>query len=178
PEVMDQALFGRGRLGTKLYVPLPNPDEPEKKQLDTDVDLVAFGQSNACANFCGADLYALVSEAANAARQERISKIKAAKPAAVKGTPGSFSQSIKGGMRRMLKAAHLDQALRKISPSVSEEVLVTSILCHVLIMKEQRYMGELGDISKAVPVEMGYSNATLPTTAREIQMIINVDYGI
>ncbi|GJY00092.1 cell division control protein 48 homolog C-like protein [Tanacetum coccineum] len=117
--------------------------------------------SNACANFCGADLYALVSEAANAARQERISKIEAAKPAAVKGTSGSFSQSIKGGMRRMLKAAHLDQALRKISPSVSEEkVGWYSMAFTLLIMKEQRYMGELGDISKAVPVEMGKCDIT------------------
>nr|GEU95111.1 cell division control protein 48 homolog C-like [Tanacetum cinerariifolium] len=106
-------LLRRGRFGTKLYVPLPNQDErglvlkaiAEKKQLDTDVDLVAFGQSNACANFNGADLYALMSEAANAAREERISKIKAAK----------------ARMRRMIKAAHLDQGLRKISPSVSEE---------------------------------------------------------
>lgn len=65
---MDQALLRRGRFGKKLYVPLPNQDQrglilkalAKKKQLDADVDLVAIGQSNACANFSGADLYALV----------------------------------------------------------------------------------------------------------------------
>ena len=76
-----------------------------------------------------------MSEAAKAARKERISKIKAATAAAVEGTSGSSSQSFKGRMPHMIKAAHFDQALRKISPSVSEKVLVTSILCHVLILK-------------------------------------------
>ncbi|PWA67883.1 cell division cycle 48C [Artemisia annua] len=129
PEVMDKALLRPGRFGRKLYVPLPNQDErglilkalAKKKQLDTDVDLVAIGQSNACANFSGADLSALISEAANAARKERISKIKAATAAAVEGTSGSLSQSFRGGLPRLIKAAHFDQALRKISPSVSEK---------------------------------------------------------
>ncbi|PWA67882.1 cell division cycle 48C [Artemisia annua] len=129
PESIDQALLRPGRFGKKLYVPLPNHDErglilnalAKKKPLDADVDLVAIGQSNVCANFSGADLSALMNEAAMTAREERISKIKAATAPAVEGTSGSSSQSFIDGKRHMIKAVHFDQALRKISPSVSEK---------------------------------------------------------
>ena len=65
---MDKALLRSGRFGKLLYVPLPNPDErglilkalARKKPLDTDVDLVAIGRSDGCANFSGADLFSLV----------------------------------------------------------------------------------------------------------------------
>nr|GEZ38377.1 cell division control protein 48 homolog C [Tanacetum cinerariifolium] len=129
PEEIDQALLRPGRFGKRLYVPLPNQDErglilnalAKKKPLDADVDLVAIGQSNACANFSGADLSALMNEAAMTAREERIGKIKAATAPAVEGISGSSSQSFIDGMRHMIKAVHFHQALRKISPSVSEK---------------------------------------------------------
>lgn len=82
-----------------------------------------------------------MNEAAMTAREERISKIEAATAGSVEGTSGSSSQSLKGGMPRMIKAAHFDQALRNISPSISEKVLVTSIFCHVLILEVPRYRG-------------------------------------
>lgn len=68
PEVMDQAILRPGRLGRFLYVPLPSPDErglilktlARKKPIDTSVDLMTIGRDDACKNFSGADLSALV----------------------------------------------------------------------------------------------------------------------
>jgi len=65
---MDRAVLRPGRFGKLLYVPLPNQEErglilkalARKKPLDADVDLIAIGGSQACANLSGADLSALV----------------------------------------------------------------------------------------------------------------------
>ncbi|KAI3731962.1 hypothetical protein L1987_63156 [Smallanthus sonchifolius] len=124
PEVMDRAVLRPGRFGKHMYVPLPNPDErglilkalSRNKPLDADVDLIAIAQSEACANLSGADLSALMNEAAMVAVEERFSKIEAA---AHEGT--SVSESYLGGMPHTIKAAHFEQALGKISPSVSDK---------------------------------------------------------
>lgn len=129
PEVMDRAVLRPGRFGKLLYVPLPNEDErgmilkalARTKPLDADVDLVDIGRSDRCANLSGADLSSLMNEAAMAAVEEKFSKIEAATAAAKEATSGSSSQSFLGGMPHTIKAAHFDQALRKISPSVSDK---------------------------------------------------------
>ena len=66
---MDPAVLRPGRFGKLLYVPLPGPTERglvlkalgRKKPIDIGVDLLAIGQMQACDNFSGADLAALVS---------------------------------------------------------------------------------------------------------------------
>lgn len=66
---MDPAVLRPGRFGKLLYVPLPGPTERglvlkalgRKKPIDTSVDLHMIGQMEACENFSGADLAALVS---------------------------------------------------------------------------------------------------------------------
>ena len=66
---MDPAVLRPGRFGKLLYVPLPGPTERglvlkalgRKKPIDISVDLLAVGQMDACENFSGADLSALVS---------------------------------------------------------------------------------------------------------------------
>ncbi|KAJ0515781.1 putative ATPase, AAA-type, core, P-loop containing nucleoside triphosphate hydrolase [Helianthus annuus] len=68
PKVMDKAILRPGRLGTHMYVPLPNQEEREmilkalsrNKPLDADVDLGAIARSEACANLNGADLKRMV----------------------------------------------------------------------------------------------------------------------
>jgi ribosome biogenesis ATPase len=65
---MDPAVLRPGRFGKLLYVPLPSPDErglilkalARKKPIDASVDLSFIGQMEACENFSGADLAALV----------------------------------------------------------------------------------------------------------------------
>lgn len=70
---MDQAILRPGRLGRLLYVPLPSPDErvlilkalARKKPVDSSVDLMTIGRDDACKNFSGADLAALVCSSFN-----------------------------------------------------------------------------------------------------------------
>ncbi|KAJ0430218.1 putative AAA+ ATPase domain, ATPase, AAA-type, core, NVL2, nucleolin binding protein [Helianthus annuus] len=123
PEVMDQAVLRPGRFGKLMYVPLPNQDErglilkalSRNKPLDDDVDLIAVARSEACANLSGADLSALMNEAAMAAVEEKFSRIEAA------SNEGTSSESYAGGMPHTIKAVHFQQALEKISPSVSDK---------------------------------------------------------
>ncbi|KAK2999441.1 hypothetical protein RJ639_023222 [Escallonia herrerae] len=113
PEVMDRALLRPGRFGKLLYVPLPTPDErglilkalSRKKPLDASVDLVAIGRNQSCENLSGADLAALMNEAAMAALDEK------------QKSADSTSESV----RLTIKLRHFEQALEKISPSVSEK---------------------------------------------------------
>ncbi|GJV54406.1 cell division control protein 48 homolog C-like protein [Tanacetum coccineum] len=123
PDVMDRALLRPGRFGKLLYVPLPNPDErglilktlARKKPIDTDVDLVAIGRSDGCANFSGADLSLLMNEAVTGSLEEKLNKIVAATK---EGTSGSLSESLP----HTIKATHFYHGMAKTSPSVSKEV--------------------------------------------------------
>ncbi|KAL8155656.1 cell division control protein 48 homolog C-like [Apium graveolens] len=110
PEVMDRALLRPGRLGKLLYVPLPSPDErglilkalAKKKPIDAMVDLVAFGKNDACSYLSGADLAALMDEAAMVALEDKLQE-----PKSLDGT------------RYTIKTKHFDEALKKVPPSVS-----------------------------------------------------------
>ncbi|KAK9065388.1 hypothetical protein SSX86_016771 [Deinandra increscens subsp. villosa] len=127
PEVMDRAVLRPGRFGKLLYVPLPNQDErglilkalSRKKPLDADVDLIAIARSEGCANLSGADLSSLMNEAAMVAVEEKFSKIEAA--ANEEKSESSSSKSNLDGIPHTIKAAHFEQALGKISPSVSDK---------------------------------------------------------
>jgi len=67
--MLDPALLRPGRLGTLLYVPLPDPKGRasilrtlvRKTPLAVDVDVSAIGESDQCEGFSGADLHSLVS---------------------------------------------------------------------------------------------------------------------
>ncbi|KAL3652040.1 hypothetical protein CASFOL_001721 [Castilleja foliolosa] len=109
PEVMDPAVLRPGRFGRPMYVPLPSPDErgmilgalARKKPIDAGMDLMALGQDTACNNLSGADLSALMNEAAMAALEEKLAS----------SNKGSIS----------IKDVHFKIALQKVSPSVSEK---------------------------------------------------------
>ncbi|XP_038882465.1 cell division control protein 48 homolog C [Benincasa hispida] len=113
PEVMDPAVLRPGRFGKLLYVPLPGPIERglvlkalgRKKPIDVSVDLLAIGQMEACENFSGADLAALMNEAAMAALEEKLTSDKS--------NIESASCTI--------NMIHFERGLTKISPSVSEK---------------------------------------------------------
>ncbi|KAK1401943.1 cell division control protein 48-like [Heracleum sosnowskyi] len=110
PEVMDRALLRPGRLGKLLYVPLPSPDErglilktlAKKKPIDATVDLVAFGKNDSCSYLSGADLAALMDEAAMVALEDKLQEPKSS-----------------DGTRYTIKTKHFDEALKKVPPSVS-----------------------------------------------------------
>lgn len=113
PEVMDRAVLRPGRFGKLLYVPLPSPDErglilkalARKKPIDASVDLIAIGRDEACENLSGADLSALMNEAAMAALEEKL----------IARSSSSDATSL------TIKKTHFEQALEKISPSVSSK---------------------------------------------------------
>ncbi|XP_011084336.1 cell division control protein 48 homolog C-like [Sesamum indicum] len=113
PEVMDRAVLRPGRFGKLLYVPLPSPDErgmilkalARKKPIDANMDLMALGRDSACENLSGADLSALMNEAAMAALEEKLT---------------SLYRSL-DGVPWTIKDVHFRRALEKISPSVSDK---------------------------------------------------------
>ncbi|KAL3516133.1 hypothetical protein ACH5RR_023035 [Cinchona calisaya] len=113
PEVMDRAVLRPGRFGKLLYVPLPSADErglilkalTRKKPIDDTVDLMAIGRESSCENFSGADLSALMNEAAMAALQDKL----LCENRSSDGTPWT------------IKDEHFKRALEKISPSVSDK---------------------------------------------------------
>ncbi|GMP40532.1 hypothetical protein CsSME_00010947 [Camellia sinensis var. sinensis] len=113
PEVMDRAVLRPGRFGKLLYVPLPSPDErglilkalARKKPIDASVDLIAIGRDEACENLSGADLSALMNEAAMAALEEKL----------IAQSSSSDATSL------TINKTHFEQALEKISPSVSSK---------------------------------------------------------
>ncbi|KAI3848441.1 hypothetical protein MKX03_007779 [Papaver bracteatum] len=113
PEVMDEAIKRPGRLGKHMYVPLPGPRErglilraiARNKPISEEVDLVAIGQEEAYENLSGADLAAVVNEAAMIALEEKRMS-----------GEGSFEMK-----KWMINKTHFDRAVEKIAPSVSDK---------------------------------------------------------
>ncbi|XP_021893097.1 cell division control protein 48 homolog C-like isoform X2 [Carica papaya] len=112
-DVIDRAVLRPGRFGKLLYVPLPSPDERglilkalgRKKPIDSSVDLSAIGRMETCQNFSGADLAALINEAAMAALEDKLTS----------------SMSCSDQTPWMIKTIHFELALKKVSASVSEK---------------------------------------------------------
>lgn len=113
PEVMDRAVLRPGRFGKLIYVPLPSPHErglilkalARKKPIDAGVDLIAIGQMEACENLSGADLAALMNEAAMTALEDKL----------ISASSSSESTSL------TINMTHFERALKKVSPSVSDK---------------------------------------------------------
>ncbi|KAK8937187.1 hypothetical protein KSP39_PZI012238 [Platanthera zijinensis] len=113
-EVIDPAVLRPGRFGKLFYVPLPTVAErglilkalARKKPVDPDVDYDSLASRDACRNFTGADLAALVDEAAMAVIYEKEM---------LAGQRKSYAVPL------VIKMTHFEKALEKIIPSVSEE---------------------------------------------------------
>ncbi|KAL9342715.1 hypothetical protein Peur_066040 [Populus x canadensis] len=122
PEVMDPAVLRPGRFGKLLYVPLPSSEDrglilkalAKGKPIDPSVDLAAIGQMEACKNFSGADLRKLMEEAAMTALKE------AKRQRCLNETSGTITAT-QNEPAVNITATHFEQALGKISPSVSEK---------------------------------------------------------
>ncbi|CAB4281697.1 unnamed protein product [Prunus armeniaca] len=114
PDVMDPAVLRPGRFGKHIYVPLPSKDErgfilkalARNKPIDSSVDQSEIGLRNACENFTGADLAALMHEATMAAVEEKLTSI-----ASSDSSPCT------------IKETHFEKALAKITPSLTDELL-------------------------------------------------------
>ncbi|KAK7844948.1 cell division control protein 48 like protein c, partial [Quercus suber] len=114
PEMMDRAILRPGRFGKLLYVPLPSPDErgkilkalARKKPIDASVDFSSIGRMEACENFSGADLGALMNEAAMVALEDRLKS--------TENTSDAASLTI--------KSTHFERAVGQISRSVSDKI--------------------------------------------------------
>lgn len=80
PDIIDPAMLRPGRLDKPLYVELPTEDErleilktvTKKTPLGTDVDLATIAADDRARNFSGADLAALVREAAVCALRKAV----------------------------------------------------------------------------------------------------------
>ncbi|PRQ37414.1 putative ATPase, AAA-type, core, P-loop containing nucleoside triphosphate hydrolase [Rosa chinensis] len=114
PDAMDPAVLRPGRFGKHIYVSLPSRDErclilkalARKKPIDPSVDLNEIGRWKALENFSGADLSAMMNEAAMAALEE-----------------GSTSTDVSvGSYTQTIKKCHLEQSVAKITPSVTNKV--------------------------------------------------------
>ncbi|XP_042061235.1 cell division control protein 48 homolog C-like [Salvia splendens] len=112
PEVIDDAMLRPGRFGKPMYVPLPSPDErgmilkalARNKPVDANFDLMALAKDSGCDKFSGADLSALMDEAAMIALEDKLS-----------------SMDTSSSTQWTIKDTHIMSALKKISPSVSDE---------------------------------------------------------
>ncbi|GFR52366.1 hypothetical protein Agub_g14925, partial [Astrephomene gubernaculifera] len=108
PDMIDPALLRPGRLDKVLYVPLPPPQDRvsilnalvRRTPMEADVDLRAVGLDGRCEGFSGADMAALVREAAVLALKESM--------AAGPGAPAP-----------RVAARHFEKALGRVQPSVS-----------------------------------------------------------
>ncbi|PKU74869.1 cell division control protein 48 homolog C [Dendrobium catenatum] len=113
-EVIDPAILRPGRFGRLFYVPLPSADErglilkalARKKPVSPDFDYNVFTSREACMNLSGADLAALVNEAAMTVKEEKQMYV---------------DQGISYDEPLMIKTSHFEKALEKIIPSVSEQ---------------------------------------------------------
>ena len=113
PDIIDAAMMRPGRLEKLLYVPLPSEADraqilrtltKERPRLAADVRLEALAADRRCTGFSGADLSALVREAAMAALAEAFG-----------ASGGAVPQH---GLT--VGPAHFEAAFARVSPSVSE----------------------------------------------------------
>lgn len=121
PDMIDPAMLRPGRLDKALYVDLPNSTErleilkavSRKTPLGPDVELAAVASDVRCDGFSGADLAALVREAAVAALRDGLfSGI---------GAPNGVDVQ-RASEKMYVEQRHFDVAFRKVVPSVNKKV--------------------------------------------------------
>ena len=128
PDMIDPAMVRPGRLDKLLYVDLPSPEErfeilktlckkiPLEKE-DDSADLHDISTDKRCGGFSGADLGALVREAAVTALREAL-------PVPQYTEDGLEVQQSETAQERRtvtIKQSHFDLALKKVNPSVSHQ---------------------------------------------------------
>lgn len=127
PDMIDPAMVRPGRLDKLLYVDLPSQEERfeilktlcKRIPLESEVerpDLQAVSSNKACDGFSGADLGALVREAAVTALREAL-------PVPQYTDDGLEIQDAAAGEKKTvtIRQGHFDQAMKKVNPSVSHQ---------------------------------------------------------
>jgi ribosome biogenesis ATPase len=120
PDIIDPAMTRPGRLDKLLYVQLPTAEDrsdilqavSRKTPWDPSVDLRAVAHDPRCEHFSGADLAALVREAAMAAVREAIQ---------ASADDPSASMQVDQGPELVVTAGHLEAAFAKVFRSVKPD---------------------------------------------------------
>jgi ribosome biogenesis ATPase len=125
PDILDPAMVRPGRLDKLLYVDLPSPAErvevlkalTKKTPLSEDVNLDKIALDQRADGLSGADLSALVREAAVAALREMFTTID------LDGPPLAAPTSVEDGGTGLAKVEmrHFETALARANPSVSQQ---------------------------------------------------------
>ncbi|GBG27870.1 26S proteasome regulatory subunit 8-like [Hondaea fermentalgiana] len=133
PDIIDPAILRPGRLDKLLYVPLPTSKDrvsilktcARKTPMDGSVDLESVGCSPRLERFSGADLNALVKEAAmNALRRIRIEETqkKASEDAdAGEAMMVDAGDAVQTSCQTRVNADDFEKAMNSIRPSISEK---------------------------------------------------------
>lgn len=122
PDIIDPAMTRPGRLDKLLYVNLPSPSERaeilcaigRRTPWAAEVDLAAVALDPRCDRFSGADLAALVREAAMAAVRESIESDNLHASKSALSTHMQLDPST-----LIVSPAHIEAAFARVSPSVS-----------------------------------------------------------
>jgi len=83
PDIIDRAMLRPGRLNKQLYVELPSPEERyqilqtlgKKFPIEQELSLVEIANDKRCSRFSGADLNALLREAAMSSLKECLAQL-------------------------------------------------------------------------------------------------------
>ncbi|SJX61383.1 related to RIX7-AAA-type ATPase required for biogenesis and nuclear export of 60S ribosomal subunits [Sporisorium reilianum f. sp. reilianum] len=152
PDMIDPAMCRPGRLDKLLYVDLPKPDErleilktiTSKTPLSDDVDLQTIAHDDKLEGFSGADLAALVREAAVLALRETILFHNSQPAVAVPAKKTKKGEQ--EGVKVIVMHSHFVAALSKIQPSVSAQ-------------QRRKYLSLRQKLQGSVPIE-GASSGT------------------
>ncbi|MCI4455379.1 MAG: AAA family ATPase, partial [Sulfolobus sp.] len=131
PDILDPALLRPGRFDRLIYVPPPDKQarleilkvHTRKVALDEDVSLEELAERTE--GYTGADLAALVREATLRALREAMKACgsKAEKECTDQSCKDTkIQECLKGSLIKVGKR-HFDEALRKVRPSVSSEMV-------------------------------------------------------
>ncbi|KAK4046857.1 Ribosome biogenesis ATPase rix7 [Microbotryomycetes sp. JL201] len=127
PDILDPAMVRPGRLDKLLYVDLPTRQErvdilkaqTRKTPMDDHVDLQEIALSDKADGFSGADLSALVREAAVMALRDVFDSVEMDKPFEQQQQEQHTSQDRDEPLKVKVFQKHFEQALDRTSPSVS-----------------------------------------------------------
>ncbi|SPO21583.1 related to RIX7 - AAA-type ATPase required for biogenesis and nuclear export of 60S ribosomal subunits [Ustilago trichophora] len=154
PDMIDPAMCRPGRLDKLLYVDLPKSDErleilrtiTSKTPLSDEVDLQSIAYDAKLEGFSGADLAALVREAAVLALRETI-LFHNSQPAFTVPQPkkGKGKKGEDEGVKVIVMHSHFVAALSKIQPSVSAQ-------------QRRKYLSLRQKLQGSVPIDGGNSS--------------------
>ncbi|KAM0792685.1 hypothetical protein ACM66B_002465 [Microbotryomycetes sp. NB124-2] len=185
PDILDPAMVRPGRLDKLLYVDLPSPQErfeilkalTRKTPLDDEVDLSRVALSDKADGFSGADLSALVREAAVMALRDVFDTVEMDKPLNAEragssaNNDTSFDQAAssttttgRAPFQVQVYQKHFEMALERTSPSVSVQQRKRFQLLRSKLMGQP--IGHAKDSAADIAV-VGKTNGSVSGAGRE-----------